>query len=476
MLWPFGREAARGREPFPRKEVLFSRRNGTTILMSQQPDSRSPVWEVHKFGGAAVKDAWGFRNAAGLLQQREGLQRLVVVSAMGKTTSALEQVVREAFGSRPDAAMLALTPVLDAHRECAAALGLDEDAATQQALDQEFDALREAVYAAPPDDFDRFYDSIVHRGEVLSSVLAAGAFRAAGLAVRWHDARSLVHTDNTHREARVDWALTENKIRDRIWAPTAEVQPAKVQPAEVHVTQGFIGSGEDGHPVTLGLEGSDFSAAIFAKALQARSVTLWKNVAGVFSADPAHFPDAERLPQLSYLEVFQMANYGAKVIHPKTMSPLESAGIPLHVRSFLQPDEPGTDIGAQDPDAGYPPIRVRLDGLLLISLHLSDLSYLGERHVAHVFSVFRRFRTKAYLTEIGLMNLSVAVSVDPERQAGLLQVLGEVFRVKYNENLHLLTVRHDRERSATEWTGGGTLYLEQRNRQTLQCLYKPESR
>ena len=168
-----------------------------------------------------------------------------------------------------------------------------------------------------------------------------------------------------------------------------------------------------------------------------------------------------------------MANYGAKVIHPKTMGPLESAGIPLLVRSFLDPAEPGTDIGALDPAGGYPPIRVRLEGLLLISLHLSDLSYLGERHVAHVFSVFRRFRTKAYLTEIGLMSLSVAVAIDPERQAGLLQVLGEMFRVKYNENLHLLTVRHDKEHEAAHWTGAGVLYLEQRNRQTLQCLYKP---
>jgi aspartate kinase len=449
-------------------------------------ESSSPAWEVHKFGGAAVKDAWGFRNAAALMKQREGRPRLVVVSAMGKTTSALEQVVREAFAGRPAAALLALTPVLDAHQACAAELGLTEDPATRQALDREFAALHEAVHGPLPDDFDRYYDSIVHRGEVLSSVLAAGAFRAAGLAVCWHDARALVHTDNTHREARVDWALTENRIREQIQAsPSADqeaqvqlsrVPLSRVQPADVHVVQGFIGSGEDGHPVTLGLEGSDFSAAIFAKALQARSVTLWKNVAGVFSADPAHFPDAERLPQLSYLEVFQMANYGAKVIHPKTMGPLESAGIPLYVRSFLQPNEPGTDIGAQDPEAGYPPIRVRLDGLLLISLHLSDLSYLGERHVAHVFSVFRRFRTKAYLTEIGLMNLSVAVSVDPERQAGLLQVLGEGFRVKYNENLHLLTVRHDRQRSAADWTGGGTLYLEQRNRQTLQCLFKPAER
>ncbi|MBI1193122.1 MAG: aspartate kinase [Bacteroidetes bacterium] len=430
--------------------------------MNQTPLSESPRWEVHKFGGAAVKDAWGFQNAAALMNQRGNVQRLVVVSAIGKSTSALEQVVREAWEGRRAAALAALEPVLAAHQRIASELGLTDDRETQAGLEREFNAMALAIEEVPGPDFDRFYDRIVHRGEVLSSVLAAGAFRKAGLAVRWHDSRQMIHTDNTHREARVDWALTEMQIREQL--PFAQ--------AAVHVVQGFIGSGEDGHPVTLGLEGSDFTAAIFAKALQAASVTLWKNVAGVFSADPAHFPDAERLPQLSYLEVFQMANYGAKVIHPKTMGPLESAGIPLLVRSFLDPSEPGTDIGTQDPAGGYPPIRVRLEGLLLISLHLSDLSYLGERHVAHVFSVFRRFRTKAYLTEIGLMNLSVAVAVEPERQAGLLQVLGEMFRVKYNENLFLLTVRHDREHAASHWIGTGALYLEQRNRQTMQCLYK----
>jgi len=452
------------RKSLPQKERLFSRHYRLFSSMNQTPPTNTPRWEVHKFGGAAVKDAWGFQNAAALMGQRPGVQRLVVVSAIGKTTLALEHVVREAWEGRRDAAVAALEPVLTVHRQIALALGLHNDLETQAGLEREFEAIVQAIQEPPSEDFDRFYDRIVHCGEVLSSVLAAGAFRAAGLPVRWHDSRQLIHTDNTHREARVDWALTDMQIRERLPFPGAEV----------HVVQGFIGSGEDGHPVTLGLEGSDFTAAIFAKALQAQSVTLWKNVAGVFSADPAHFPDAERLPQLSYLEIFQMANYGAKVIHPKTMGPLESAGIPLLVRSFLDPMEPGTDIGSQDPAGGYPPIRVRLDGLLLISLHLSDLSYLGERHVAHVFSVFRRFRTKAYLTEIGLMSLSVAVAVDPERQAGLLQVLGEMFRVKYNENLQLLTVRHDWEHAASHWIGAGVLYLEQRNRQTLQCLYKPD--
>ena len=419
-------------------------------------------WQVHKFGGASVQDAEGIRNAGKLIQQITGYRLVIVISAMGKTTSALENVARLGWQHQVEEAKMALELIRVRHLETANHLGLQGDNQTILSLDKEFEAIRDRLSKPIGQDFDPYYDFIVHRGEVLATLLSAAYFCQIGLNVQWHDSRTLVYTDNTHREARVNWPRTTSEIKEKLSEGLSDI----------HVVQGFIGKGEHGQPVTLGLEGSDFSAAIFANALNAVSVTLWKNVAGVFSADPAYFPAAELLPRLSYLEVFQMANYGAKVIHPKTMHPLEQAAIPLQVRSFLDPSAQGTDIGPKEPDIPYPPIQVRLEGLMLISLHLSDLSYFSEYHIDQVFSILRSNRAKACLTEIGLVNFSVAIQVSPERKSALIQQLSEHFRLKYNEQLALLTVRHYQEERIREQLKGREIYLEQRNRQTMQVLYK----
>jgi aspartate kinase len=429
-------------------------------------DAARRTWTVHKFGGASVQNAEGIRNAArvleGCLHAGED-HLLVVVSAMGKTTSALEEAVRMAWSGQRTAAQERVDAICGQHRRTAAELGLEPGDALMQVLEREMGGLERNLYSALREgDFDAFYDAVVHSGEVFSTLLLAAFLQRQGWNAAWHDTRQLVFTDNTHREARPDWARSTAAIRQHLGS----------EPASVQVVQGFIGSGERGQPVTLGLEGSDFSAAIFAQALQARSVTLWKNVPGVFSADPHEFPAAVLLDRLSYREVFQMANYGAKVIHPKTMRPLEEAGIPLRVRSFNDPAHPGTLVDAEGIEAPLPPIRVRLKDLTLISLTISDLSYFNEKHVERVFRLLGEFKAKAYLTEIGLMSFAVAVGVEPNRRDSLICALAERYRVRYNEGMHLLTIRHYQADSALELESQYTVYLEQRNRLTLQLLYK----
>ncbi len=428
----------------------------------------TPV-EVHKFGGASVADAEGIRRAGRLLEGRPaGHALVVVVSAMGKTTAALEAAVRDAWEGRLGDALARAAGLRDAHAAVAAELALPEEArAGVLALGAELEeALRGAAAASPGtgEAFDRAYDAVVATGERWSAGLLGAHLAGLGGDTVTHDARVLIRTDGTHREARVHAEETARALRGAL-------EPV---PGRRHVLPGFIGRSAEGHTVTLGLEGSDYTAALAAAATGAASVTLWKNVAGIHTADPALFPDAVRLPVLDYREVFQMANYGAKVVHPKTLQPLEEAGIPLRVRSFLDPDAPGTEVGARPPAEGYPPLRVRVDGLLLVSLRHGAMAYLTERHVARVFATLREHRARTYLTEIGRMTLSVAVAVDPLRRDALIADLEQTFQVRWNGRLHLLTVRHP-GRAGARAPEGAVVYLEQRSRQTWQCLAGPSA-
>jgi aspartate kinase len=424
------------------------------------PASSSP-FVVHKFGGAAAADADGIRRIGALMQERHHQATVVVVSAMGKTTAALERALRQAWAGQAASAEGECKTVEDAHWTAARTLGLHQKPDLARRWTEWFVDLRESL-ARPGEDFDRFYDRTVQYGELLSTSLVAAHMTQIGLATRWHDARDLIQTDGNHREARPNMTLSRQAIR-------AAMQQDR---ESIHVVPGFIGRSQEGHPVTLGLEGSDYSAAVLAHALAASSVTLWKNVAGVYQADPALFPDAQRLPFLDYQEVFQMANYGAKVIHPKTLQPLEESGISLHVRSFLDPGAAGTDIGSAIPPKGYPPIRVRVDGLTLLTLRHNDLAYLTERDIARIFSLLREHRAKALLTEIGLMILSVAVRIDPLRWKALQKDLEQAYRLRFNAGMHLLTIRHYGNEAVTD-PPGAALFLEQRSRLTLQRLYAP---
>ena len=414
---------------------------------------------MHKFGGASVKTAAAIRNAIEILKDHTQGSRLVVVSAMDKTTSKLEAVARLSWAGKHKEAGAGLQACYEFHQRVAGEL-FENPEEDFRPLALWFDELNQVLSQAQHRyrDFDAWYDRIVHGGEVLSTRIFAAAAKQAGLPVRWHASTTLVSTDSTHREARVDIAETNRRIREAINSDDC-----------IHIVQGFIGSDAKGNPTTLGLEGSDYTAGIFAAALQAESVTLWKDVAGVYNADPKRHTDAVKLPQLSYREVTEMANYGAKVIHPKTLKPLENGGIPLYVRSFAEPSTQGTDIGSAEPES-YPPVIVHTDDLILLTIRLKDLSYIHTQHVNQVFQLLQDYRARTYLTQIAFMHLSIALQLDADRLEPLVEDLQKIFELRYNEGLELITIRHYSDADIAGLSADRTIYLEQRSRATTRLL------
>ena len=422
--------------------------------------------QVHKFGGASVRDADAIRNVAAILSGHAGDGRAwVVVSAMGKTTNALERLLENRRLDQDTEIRAGISAIARTHHACALELFGDHAAPVLERLDEWIGHLEEALRAFDERAFDQHYDNVVSIGEQLSTTLVHAHLEREGFPVRLVDARRLIRTDDTWREAKVDRISSGERIR-RAMADEPE--------ARMLITQGFIGSTPEGRPSTLGREGSDFSAAVLARSCGAAGVTLWKDVDAVYSADPKRFAEAVRLPLLSYHEALQMTNYGAKVIHPKTLIPLEQAGIPLRVRSFNDPAATGTRIGSDRPDH-YPPIVVRIEGLLLLTLSNPDLSYLTEAHINRLFQLLASHRATSYLTEIALMNLSVAVRVPPLREAALLADLEARFQLRLNRNMALLTVRHWDEETLSRLSTGQVVHLELRNRQTAQRLIRPKS-
>jgi aspartate kinase len=401
---------------------------------------------------------------------------------MGKTTAGLERALRAAWEGQWAETETELAAIALLHRETVQALELDQSAGA--AVETLLLDLQKAMapgarkqQADAETAFDAHYDRIVAFGERLSSTLLAATLdqershrseaRPKQGHVRLLDARKLIRTNDRHREALVDLEQSFAALR----------QAVDASPDSLAVLPGFIGASPEGATTTLGLEGSDYTAALAAAALDAASVTLWKNVPGVFQADPARFPEALPLPQLDYSEVFQMTNYGAKVIHPKTMQPLEKAGIPLFVRSFLDPAAPGTRIGAEAPEQAYPPITVVVEDLRWLQLRQHAMAYLSERDIARIFALLREQRAKAYCTEIGRMTLSLGIWVDPRRWEALLQALEASYAVRAESGLELVTVRHPARRDGQSklWPqrfDNRTVRLEQRSGVTYQCLHK----
>ena len=419
----------------------------------------SPELHVFKFGGASVKDAPAIRNLARIVREHgDDGQLLIVVSAMGKTTNALEEVFRLAYQSANVAP--ALAPVRAFHEavahELAAELSADAAAALFATVRATLAALDQAVAAvAPAADYDEQYDQVVSFGELLSSGLVAGVLGAA-----WLDCRPLVRTDATWRAARVDWPATEQAVRAAL--------PPRLAAGPV-VTQGFLGGTATGRTTTLGREGSDFSAAIFAHCLRAADVTIWKDVAGLLNADPKIFPDTVRYPEISYQETIEMAYYGASVIHPKTIKPLAVRQIPLLVKSFLEPAAPGTRIH-ECLHPALAPAYIRKTGQCLISFESKDLTFISEENLAVIFGALARVRLKINLMQNSAISFSACTDFSAYRVGQLVGLLREQFTVYYNTELELYTVKNYTAASVARLTAGRTLLLEQRTRQTFQFV------
>ena len=414
--------------------------------------------QVYKFGGASVKDAAAILNLCRIVRDFGPRGPLVVVvSAMGKTTNALEEIYDLAY--RGGDYSSALEKLEDFHRTVASALleGWEVDIVLNEYLN---DLRRQlAQIQTSPGDYDQQYDQVVSYGELLSSRIVAWAVGG-----NWEDCRDLIRTDDTWREGRVDWTISEaalwTMLRDKGGPPMAKMPV---------VTQGFIGSTADGRTTTLGREGSDYTAAILAYCLRAEAVTIWKDVAGLLNADPKIFPDTVRYPEISYRETIEMAYYGASVIHPKTLKPLADRNIPLRVKSFLDPAAEGTLIH----DCQHPPLApafIRKTDQCLLSFTSKDFSFISEENLAVIFAALAQAKLKINVMQNSAISFSACVDFSERRVHQLLDLLREQFTLHYNTGLMLFTIKNYDAASVARLTAGKRLLLEQRTRGTFQFV------
>ncbi|MBS1580915.1 MAG: aspartate kinase [Bacteroidetes bacterium] len=416
--------------------------------------------KVFKFGGASVKDAAGVRNVAEVLKHFSLDDLVIVVSAMGKTTNALEETVWAYADGRDTHANV--DQLEKRHREVLQEVAPD-DVVAVRALEDHFHALRAMLKQPVTRDVDHYYDQIVSLGEVWSTLIVSAHLAAVGIGSTWVDARAIVRTDARHRAASVDWETSSKQA-----AGLLERAPKK--PVRI-VTQGFIGRTADGYTTTLGREGSDFSAAIFAYLLDAESVTIWKDVPGMFNADPNRFPDTRLLEHISYKEAIELSYFGASVIHPRTLQPLQRKHIPLYVRSFIDLKAKGSTISeATDHDTLIPSFIVK-PKQLLISITPHDLSFIVEENLSGIFKRFAQRNVRIDLMQNSAVAFTVAVD-DTPRSRQLVEELRAEYEVRYNEGCELLTVRHHDEATLARLTEGKEVLIEQRSRTTARYVLK----
>lgn len=412
---------------------------------------------VFKFGGASVKNAEAVKNVARIISRFTDRPLIVVVSAMAKTTNALEEVVRF-WVSNPEAGKQRFAEVIEFHREVAVELfgKMPVSVAKFLALQQaEIDELLSHPATA---SYGECYDQIVHRGELISTFIIAEYLQGIGQSAEWLDTRQLVITNDAHRRATVNWEETGKRVK------------AVITEQIVYLVQGFIGSTADGKPTTLGREGSDYTAAVMANILEADEVSIWKDVPGVLNGDPKVFTESVLLEEISYREAIELAYYGASVIHPKTIQPVQQKDIPLHVRSFLHPELPGTVIKKGLLLKPLVPCYIRKTDQMLISLATRDLAFIVEDHLQLIYSIFHTHGVMVNTMQNSAISTSFCVNNDPVLLPRAIADLEKHFDVRVNENLVLFTVRHHNAQAREAIRGEKEPFIEQVTRQTYQVV------
>lgn len=420
---------------------------------------------VFKFGGASVKDAEAVKNVASIIKRFPSTNIAVVVSAMGKTTNKLEEIV-QAFYHKDELAFNAHVSELEAfHVGIADALFQDGHASIHDTLRQEMDRLRRWYVASVPENFSYLYDQLVSVGELMSSQILHAFLAQESIVSGWVDARTLIRTDSSYQEGKVNWNKTETLISDKL-------QPL-FKEKDVVVTQGFIGHTSEGFTTTLGREGSDYTAGIIAYCLNAESVTIWKDVPGMLNADPKQFTDTIKLNQISFKEAIELSYYGASVIHPKTIQPLQNKGIPLYVKSFLDPDEPGTLIQASTAQDHLIPSFIVKRNQLLISITTKDFSFVAEEHLSDIFARLNRLGLHVNLMQNSALDFSMVLDQKKVSIESFLAHFKDNYHVRYNQGLALITIRHFNDNIISKLTKESIVLLEQRTRQTARLVLKP---
>ena len=439
--------------------------------------------KVFKFGGASVNSIERIENLKNLLDGFEGERLMIIISAMGKTTNALEKVTEAFFAGNKEEALQLFEGIKKQHITTAKYILVTHFNKCLEQLNDFFTEVEWLLHDKPVREYDYYYDQVVCVGELLSTCIISHFLNEYEIENKWLDVRDIIRTDDNFRDATIDWEYTTQKVDQlkKEWSSMNNEQSTmnneqpttnhKLQTTNIYITQGFIGSTDENESTTLGREGSDFTAAIFANLLDAESLSIWKDVEGVMSADPKQFPDAQLISELSFDEVIEMAYYGAQVIHPKTIKPLQNKGIPLHVKCFLDAALAGTTIYKKQVK-NLPPIVIIKQNQALMHLHSQDFSFVGEQPMSRLYEIFAHIKIKPNLIQTGAISLQIGLDDKPEKIDQLAAAASSIFDVQVEKGLSLLTIRHYNSELLEKMVIGKEIVLKQQDRETVQVLYK----
>lgn len=416
---------------------------------------------VYKFGGASVKDAEGVRNIGQIINHCVDGKLVVVLSAFGKTTNHLERLL-DLAGSNTTRFESEFEKLKDLHYTIIHGLIDNEDHKLFDTVKGLFDILHMNLLSNDFDSYDQKYDQTVSTGELLSTLIVSEYLNTVGINNEWLDVRSVFISDETYREARINWEITQERVNKTFTFDTTGI----------YLTQGFIAGNQKKQTTTLGREGSDFSAAILGNLLNADYVTIWKDVPGILTADPQHFDAPGKLKEISYQEAVELAYYGAKVIHPKTIKPLENKDISLNVRSFLHPNEEGTIIRRTASFKSKLPIYILKQNQILISVFVKDFSFVLEDGISRILNYMREHRVKVNLIQSSAISFSVCVDKYNDKVQKLIELMNDDFKVLYNEELELITIRHYTPKAIAELTRNREIIVEQKSRSTAHFVLR----
>ena len=420
--------------------------------------------KVFKFGGASVKDASSVLNVAEIINLYTD-DLIVVVSAMGKTTNLMEELVDSFLKGNKEELIQVYQNLYNLHYEIVEDLGLTSDEDFITLFEYKFDDLEQRINTDPSDNKNYVYDQIVSFGEVISTTIISGFLNFINLENCWFDARKLIRTDNKYRSANVNWEKTNELINKHIGGYIKENTNRSIA-----ITQGFIGHTDTKQTTTLGREGSDFSAGILAWSLNVDDVTIWKDVPGMLNADPKYFNNCVKLDQISFKEAIELSYYGASVIHPKTIKPLQNKNIPLFVKSFMNPTESGTKIQASGVDDAKIPSYIFKQNQLLISFIPRDFSFIDEISLTELFSFFSEKDIKINLMQNSAISFSICIDEDEDKMEQILNKFKTKYKVKYNQKLELLTIRHYNAKVVGQLTDSKSILAQQKSRHTARFV------
>lgn len=418
---------------------------------------------VFKFGGASVKDSAGVKNVADILTLFKDRKVLVVISAMGKTTNALEKLVHSYVKKTGNSGKI-LEEIKQYHLQIIEDLFGQNRETVLEKINNFFVEIEWILEELQEKPYNYIYDQMVAAGELISTTLVNEYLLENKFNTVWADARDLISTDDRYKDAKINFEKTTRQCHD--------VLPKLFSRNNLVVTQGFIGSSPENNTTTLGREGSDYTASILAYCMDASSVTIWKDVPGVLNADPKFFKEAQLLDQVSFQDAIELAYYGAGVIHPKTIQPIQAKNIPLFVKSFFNPTNPGTKIGPEITAGIQIPSFIIKENQVLLSIASKDFTFIAEEHLSHILGIFAQTRSSINMMQLSAISFSCVTDKEDEKTARLIQQLKIHYKVLFNKDIRLITIRHYNASIFDQLTEGHEILAEQRSRSTVQVAVK----